>query len=350
MKVLVYGAGAVGCYLGASLAAGDHDVTLIARMIAAEAIRKAGLNLAQPAGPDLRVQPETLTSVRQAFLEGRTYDLLLLAMKSYDVQEALDPLIAFCPQPFPPIITLQNGIGIEKMVRETLETQNVIAASLTTPVSRPTPDHVNVERAGRGLALAPTRPEQDVRQWVKLFQDAGIQSRLIDDHRRMKWSKALLNMLGNATSAIINRHPATVYEYGPIFDLEMEMLREALTVMREMKLKVVDLPGVPTTRLIMARRFLPQFLLRPILSRIVAGGRGDKLPSFHIDLTGGRRENEVLYHNGAVAAAGERLGVATPVNEALNDILLKMARGEMDWQTFDGSPQRLIAEVEKYRA
>jgi 2-dehydropantoate 2-reductase len=348
MKVLVYGAGAVGSYLGAMLANHNHDVTLVVRPQAAQTIGKSGLRLSRPEHPDRSASVRVVTSVRQAFLED-SYDIIMLAMKSYDVAEALNPLIAFAPTPFPRLLTLQNGIGIEEMVSNEIEDVELIAGSLTTPVRRQTPDHIVVERDDRGLALAPTRKRQDVRPWVNMFNEAGVSCERIGNHRSMKWSKALLNMIGNASSAIINRHPRAVYDYGPTYRLEMEMLEEALTVMGRLKLKVVDLPGTPATRLAFAVRRLPNMLVKPVLTRIVADGRGNKMPSFHMDLSAGRKESEVIYHNGAVAAAGEELGIATPVNAALSKTLVKMARGEIDWQVFDGNPARLIEEVKRYR-
>lgn len=349
MRILVYGAGAVGTFVGARLVHQGHDVTLVTRIVAAEAIAKNGLRLSQPSGPDLLVRPRTVTSLRQAFLDDQRYELIILAVKSYDVDEALNPLIAFGPRPYPLLLTLQNGIGIEELIIEALETDGVIAGALTTPVSRLTPDHIRVEHAGRGLALAPTTKKQDIRPWVQLFSEAGIPCQRLRDHRSMKWSKALLNMLGNATSAILNRHPGAIYSHGPTFELEMEMLAEALRVMKRLKIKVVDLPGTPTTRLAFAVRRLPNALVKPILSRIVSEGRGEKMPSFHVDLSNGRSESEVLFHNGAIADAAQKVGLPAPVNHALSDILQKLVRQELDWKIFDGNPQRLLEEVDKYR-
>jgi ketopantoate reductase len=73
------------------------------------------------------------------------------------------------------------------------------------------------------------------------------------------------------------------------------------------------------------------------------------MPSFHIDIMAGREQNEVTYHNGAVSQAGERLGIPTPVNEALDDILIKIAHREIDYEVFNGRPKRLVAEVQKYK-
>jgi 2-dehydropantoate 2-reductase len=103
-----------------------------------------------------------------------------------------------------------------------------------------------------------------------------------------------------------------------------------------------------TGQLVFAIKRLPDVLVQPILGKVVSAGRGDKMPSFHIDLTARKENNEVKYHNGAVAEMGRQAGIATPVNIALNDIVLKLAKGELDFEIFNGNPKRLVTEVRKY--
>jgi 2-dehydropantoate 2-reductase len=348
MKFLVYGAGAVGSYLGVMLAQQGHDVTLLIRPDTAQLLGETGVRVSLPDGSVIRARPELASGVRRVFEQELPYDVILLAVKSYDVEAALNPLIAFAPRPYPAVITLQNGIGLEEKVQEALEGATVIAGSLTTPLSRETPDHVRVERAGRGLALAATVPKQKVKPYVELFNEAGITTEAFRDFRAMKWSKALLNMVGNATSAIVNRHPRIIYENKATYRLEMKMLEETLRVMQGLKLSVVDLPGAPATKLASAVQGTFSFLAKPVLTRIVGDGRGNKMPSFHIDLAAGKRHNEVLYHNGAVAAAGQQINIPVPVNTALTDILMKLVRRELDWEIYDGNPTKLVHDVETY--
>jgi len=347
MKILVFGAGAVGGYLGARLASNGHDVTLVTRRPAAEAIERHGMTLVQD-GKQMVTRPVVVPALRQAFMDGADYELILLTMKAYDAQAALYELVAFCPT-VPTVLTLQNGIGIEETFAAEFGTQQVIAGSLTTPLSHETSHNIVVERSDRGLGLAPVEPGAKIDQWINLFQSAGVETEHYDDYRSMKWSKALLNMVGNASSAILNRHPRMVYDYGPTFDMEIAMLRETLAVMKAKNIKTVDLPGAQARRLATAVRRLPKSLVKPVLTRIVSSGRGNKMPSFHIDLMAGREQNEVSYHNAVVARDGTELGIEVPVNMALSDILLKIALKEIDYQVFNGRPKRLVAEVESYR-
>lgn len=347
MKILVYGAGAVGGYLGAQLCFSNHDVTFIDMETVVNVINNDGLAVTQ-GGRTQTARPKAVSSVAQAFMgDTANYDLILMGVKSYDLKAALDPLVAFCPAPNT-IITIQNGIGVERPFINQYGAEHIVAGSFTIPIRKETINHLIIERADRGLALAPTQAKQNIKPWLQLFEQAGIQTEGIKDFQSMKWSKAMLNIIGNATSAILNRPPGTVYKSAAIFDLEVRMLRETLAVMKKLKLKVVDLPGSPASRLARAVNRMPKALIKPIMSRLVASGRGDKMPSFHIDLTNQTGKSEVLFHNGAIAKAGMENGVPTPVNAALTDVLWKLTRNELDWREFDGKPGRLLAEVRRF--
>ena len=103
----------------------------------------------------------------------------------------------------------------------------------------------------------------------------------------------------------------------------------------------VDLPKLPVRALALALR-LPPFLARPVLVKVVGGGRGGKMPSFHIDLHAGRRTSEVEWLQGAVVRYGEKFGVPTPVNRLLTETLLALVRGEVPITEFSHQPEKLI--------
>ncbi len=348
MEILIFGAGAVGGYLGARLAHVGNGVTLVSRRPAAEAIRRNGLTLKE-SGQRLRAKPDIAASLREAVADDKRIDVVILCVKSYDAQAALYELVAFC-QTVPPIITMQNGIGVEDLIAEEIGKERVIAGSLTTPLSHETSHSIVVERSDRGIGLAPVEAGQDIKRWVELFKEAGITTKSQKDYQALKWSKALVNMIGNASSAILNRHPRVIYSFKPTFNLEMDMLKETIAVMHAKEIDTIDLPGVPTNRLVMSIKRLPRALVKPVLTNIVGSGRGNKMPSFHIDLMSGREKNEVTFHNGAVARVGKEVGVETPVNFALNEILTKIASKEIDYQVFNGRPKRLVAEVKNYKS
>ena len=347
MKILIYGAGAVGGFIGSRLFQQKHDVTLVSRKVTGALIKQHGL-LVTEEGRTRKLDLQVLPTIAAAFMDEPRYDLIILGMKAYDVEATLDPLVAFCPQP-PPIIALQNGIGVEELLAAQFGAEQIIAGSVTIPIRKESANHLLVEKTDRGIALAPVASGQSIKSWAALFKDAGLKTAVMRDYRSLKWSKAFLNIIGNATAAILNRKPRLIYQSDSVFELEFGMLQEMLAVMRAAKIKVVDLPGASASRLAFGMRRLPKSLFRPMLTRLVTDGRGDKMPSFYIDLNSGKGQSEVLFHNGAVARKGAELGVPAPINAALTDILWRLTIEDLDWRAFDGRPRRLLQAVKNHR-
>lgn len=351
MKFLIYGAGAVGSYFGALLAQAQHEVVLVSRSTYAR-IEKNGLTVVRANQKTFNVKVQAVSSLRQALVlaeeAGKPYDYIFLTMKMYDLPTAIDELIAFCPDNPPMLVALQNGIGAEEKLTKHYPAEKVIAGSVTVPVSVDASFNVVEEKGGRGLGLAPVGGRGISKHLMQALKEAGIETVVVKNYLEMKWSKLLINVIGNATAAILNRRPGIVYKSTPLFRLEVRMLKEVLAVMKGLKLNVVNLPGMPATRLVFGLKWLPEPFLKPLMTNVVAGGRGDKAPSFHLDLIANKRKNEVLYHNGAVNLSGRELNIPTPVNAALTDILLQLVHEEIDSHKYDGNPKELLKSVNEY--
>ena len=160
----------------------------------------------------------------------------------------------------------------------------------------------------------------------------------------MKWSKMLTNLLANPASAILDMSAAEIYAHKDLYKLEIDMLRECLAVMQAQGIDVVDLPGTPVKALAFATK-LPLWLSKPLLGHAAGTGRGDKMPSFHIDLHSGRGKSEVDFLHGAVVRAGEKSGVSTPVNKILTDTLLALTSGEITLEKYAKQPEKFLAEL-----
>ncbi|MEZ4515859.1 MAG: ketopantoate reductase C-terminal domain-containing protein [Chloroflexota bacterium] len=283
-------------------------------------------------------------SLEQAIQDQPNYDLIILGMKSYDLESAVQSLTSTGSR-LPTLMTTQNGIGVEEIVECHAEGAGVIAGAVTIPVRRAAGNQLIVEKQGRGMGLSTVGENIPVEPYAALMQRAGIEVVAVSDYRSMKWSKALLNTMSNATSAILDMTPQELYQVPSIVDLETHMLRETLAVIDQQQLEIIDLPGAPARWLARGIRIGPYLLMRAILRRGVAGSRGEKMPSFHMDLYSGRKRSEVVFHNGAIADAGESLGVPVPVNRALNDTLMRLVTGEADPSWYAHQPARLLAEV-----
>lgn len=338
---VVVGAGAVGSFLGATLAAAGWDVTLLGRRGGAGGSPAAIV----VSGPGDR---QTTIRVRRTGDSGAappSPDLVLLAVKMYDLEAALQTAARW---PEAPLVTVQNGVGAEERAR-TARTSAVIALSLTTAVEL-SPGGVARRRIG-GLGIAPVQGDTAAlrRELGDAFADGGLPVAQCHDAAAMKWSKLLANLVGNATSALLDMDPGAVWRHRAGFDLERRQLREALAVMRAQRLPVVSLPGGEVGLLLLGLR-LPAMVARPVIASAVARVRGGKDPSLRIRLReGGTDPTEIRWLNGAVAEAGRRHGVAAPVNTALASLVQQAAVDPVAADRWRGQPAALLAAAADWR-
>lgn len=308
-RVAVLGAGAVGTLLGGLLAGAGAEVVLLDPRVP-----DAGgeIVIHEPGGR--RVAAAVRRIDDPAGLDAPP-DLVVLAVKMFDLAGALDDLRAW---PTVPVLTIQNGVGAEDLVATARPGAPHVAGSLTAPVERPGPHEVRWRgRGGIGLAPVNAAAEPALAWLIAAFGAAGLPARRIADARAMKWSKLLANLVGNALSALADRDPAEIYADPDLAGLEQRQLREALDVMGALGIRPVGLPAANVPLLALGIR-LPGPLFRLAVGRVAGGARGGKSPSLRLHLRGATAgPSEVAWLNGAVARAGVRQGVATPVNAAL---------------------------------
>ena len=348
LSVLVFGAGAIGTYIGGSLALAGHQLVFVEQTRVVDELRERGLRLdltldeRRKTKDVSRIDPSSfriVPALEEALRYG-PFDVALFALKSFDTPAALEGLKPFADK-MPPILCLSNGVSNEPAIADALGKDKVIYGTVTTAVGRRGAGDIVLERL-RGVGVARGHPLSE--KLNSAFDKAYLNSRLFDKADSMKWSKMLTNLIANPTSAILDMTAGEVFANRDLYKLEIEMLRECLAVMKAQDIEVVDLPGTPVRALAFATT-LPLWLSRPLLSRAAGTGRGSKMPSFHIDLHNGRGKSEVEYLHGAVVRAGEKFNVPTPVNSVLTKTLMALTNKEIPLEEFSHKPEKLLSKV-----
>jgi len=378
-RIVVIGAGAIGCFVGGKLAAAGIDVTLVGRAGTAAAVRNRGLELRVAGGAAQTVRSvAAAASTREAFLSqergtGRAsqseitaalpspFDLAILAVKSYDTEPALAELAdaaATAVSPLPPVLSLQNGVGNEETIAARLGPDSVIAGTITAPVEVLEPGTVQVTKprfvvglapwktastasAGAGVEDSASRNQVSLCTISRYLASAGIPAKVYADAPGMKWSKLIMNMIGNATSAILAQPPGVTFADTRIANLEIDALREALRVMSASGIPPLNVEKYPLGALAPLLRFGPRALVRPALQRMVSGARGGKMPSLCLDLDAGKLGSEIGWYNGAIVSKGEEVGVETPVNLLLTQTVRQLVAQPQQRAAWRGNFDRL---------
>jgi len=348
LKFLVFGAGAIGTYIGGSLVLAGYQVVFVEQPKMVEELRQKGLRLDLTIDERRNTKDVSIIEPRSFVIEPSLeealkygpFDAAIFALKSFDTVSAMEGLKPFAEK-LPPLLCLSNGVDNEPAIAAALGQNKVVYGTVTTAIGRRGAGSIVLEKL-RGVGVAAGHPLSE--KLVEALDNAYLKCRLYPDALSMKWSKMLTNLVANPTSAILNLTAAQVFADKRLYKIEINMLKECLTVMKAMNLEVTDLPGTPVKALAFATT-LPLWLSKPFLSKAAGSGRGAKMPSFHIDLYSGRPQSEIEFLHGAVAREGAKRGVPTPVNKILTETLMALTRKEIPLEDYAGKPEKLLTKL-----
>jgi 2-dehydropantoate 2-reductase len=302
-------------------------VTVFDRAQLVDTVRARGLRIIQPENETIVTNLSASTSLKEIFAQTPRFDLAIVCVKAFDTVTAIQALRPYADR-IDRILTPQNGVSNEELLGMAFGRKNIISGTVLNPIAVPEIGVVRLEKAGRGLGLAPL--EGSIDPFSEVLRGTQLPVRVYDDYRAMKWSKLILNLIGNATSAILDMTTRETFADQRVFKIEVAMLREALAVMGAQSIGTVNLPGSPVRLLAFGIRYAPRPILYRILRPMVAGGRGDKPPSLLVDMRSGRTQAEIDELNGAIVKAGKTSGVKTPVNTALVGIVHDLLEKKVD--------------------
>lgn len=337
-SVLVYGAGAVGGYLGGLLGAApvDLDVALLGRPAVVEGVRRHGLVLKE-AWKETVTHPQVLTDVREA----DPAELAILCVRAFDVAQSLDDLHTLIGDRGM-VLAMQNGVGTEETLARALGRQRVLVGTLTVAVSMEEPGIIRPTGPRGGVALA-TMDGGPVPPWIADAMTAtGLPLKLLPEYRTLRWSKLLLNMLGAPSGAILDVGMDRIAADPHLFRIEQLAFREATRVIDHQHIRTTGLPGYPVSLIRKVMR-LPGPAAQRLIGPRMVGARGQRSPAIRADIKRGK--TEVRWLNGAVVEAGVQFGVPTPVNSALTALTQELTVNVEARREYAERPDRLVAYV-----
>ena len=298
MKIVIAGAGAMGCLFAAMIAGAEHKLHLLEQDAGrVAAIRCSGISIKRD-GVELSV---TMPAITSNVCDVGIADIILLLVKAYDTENAIQACLPAIG-PHTTVLTLQNGLGnIEAITRYV--PQSLILAG-TTAHGATLLGNGRVRHAGSGdTVIGALVPEGVMRAYAvqEFFQSAGIPTMVVHDINSVLWGKLLVNVGINALTAIMG------VKNGRVGDTEHlhAVMRRAVLEGAAVALRLgISLP-------------YPDPVER---TAEVCRATAENISSMNQDIRSGRR-TEIDSINGVVAAYGRRLGIATPVNCILTSLI-----------------------------
>ncbi|MEV0292022.1 2-dehydropantoate 2-reductase [Nocardia sp. NPDC050710] len=324
MNVMVLGAGSIGVFVGGKLAAAGAEVIFVGRPRVLDEITASGLRLTDLDGGEVAVAPDGFRVATEPEEVGSA-DLVLVTVKSAATADAVRGLTGKI-RPGTVVLSLQNGIGNDTVIREILPTCVVLAGMVMFNVVHH-PDGW-FHRGTDGVIAVQDDPA--LAEFAGVFDRAGLALRRYPDLRPVRWAKLLLNLNNpiNALSGRPLREELADRDYRRCLALTQA---EALATMNRARIRparLTPLPPALMTRLLTA----PDGVFRRVAGKVLAIDPVAR-SSMADDLALGRK-TEISWLCGEIVGLGAMVGMPTPVNQRLIELIVAAEQG--DQRTWTG--------------
>jgi len=296
MKICVVGCGAVGSLFAAHLAkAGEAEVWAYdVSKEHTEAIRKSGLRLSGAA--DLTAKLNATSDPHEL----PRCDYGIVATKAIHTRQAISQ-VAHVFDSNSAVCSVQNGVGNEEIIAE--HAQQVIRGTTFPAGHLISPGHIGYDIKG-DTWIGPFEPTntsmKKVEELAGLITRSGMNTIALKDARGAQWTKLIFNAATNPVGALTLLHHGAATRFAATGQLFNDLIAEGEAVAKKLG---IELHGDP----------------RQLVEK-GANAPGKHRASMLQDVLA-KRQTEVDFMNGAIVDHGEKVGVPTPLNKAIWELI-----------------------------
>ncbi|NNC48179.1 MAG: 2-dehydropantoate 2-reductase [Sphingomonas sp.] len=306
-RIVIAGAGSIGCFVGGVLALAGRDVKLLGRGELAQRVSRDGLHVSDNDGLDGQLTPQQVPMrVDPSCLERA--DVIFVTVKSGASAEMGRIIAEHAPQDSI-VVSLQNGVTNADVLRAALPHHDVRAGVVGFNAVQ-TPDG-RFHRATSGPLMA----ERGDPSISHLFKGAALTLDERADLKPVQYGKLLIN-LNNALNALSGIPLKTQLEQRDWRRLMADQIDEGIAVLRAEGIDPEAATPIPS-------KWMPRLLRLPTpLFKLVARQTFKIDPearsSMAEDFDRGRK-TEVEALQGAIIALADKHGIAVPLNRSIRE-------------------------------
>ncbi len=299
MRVLVMGAGAVGCLFGEALARVGCDVTFVARGAQLSALRERGLEVRGGRKTQTLRHPRIVATPAEA---GVSFDLALFTVKTYDTLPAARCLLPALG-PLTAVLTLQSGIDSAEEVGGIVGRERMLLGTVLVSVRLPAPGVIVQSSPNRQVTVGELSGEatERVKMVASALEEAGFAVTLSADPRMAAWEKLIVLAPHATLTSVCGLTLGEIWDTHEGLALNRQLVEEAVAVARA---SGVALPADAEARAMV----------------LLMGCCSEARSSMAIDFEA-RRRVELEAITGAVVRRGHEARVPTPGFDALYQVL-----------------------------
>ena len=289
--ILIVGTGALACLFAARLSAIGAEVTLLGTWREGLKALQKGVRLEE--NGEETIYPVRATS-NPSDCFGMRYALVLV--KAWQTERAARQL-GMCLAPDGVALTLQNGYGNRETLAERLGPNNVALGVTTTGATLTGPGRVRP--GGQGTLSVESHPR--LGPVIALLRDAGFVVKETPNADSLVWSKLVINAAINPLTALLRVPNGELLERPSARALMADLAREAAAVAATLNIPLTFDDPVSAAENVALRT-------------------SHNFSSMYQDVQRGAL-TEIDAICGAVVHVGEQVGVPTPVNRVMWELV-----------------------------
>lgn len=312
LKIAIFGAGSIGCYLGGQLVHRGCDVTFLGRKKFQKEILKNDLTLTHFERTALNLKPNDFEFSLDPKSISET-DIILVTVKSQDTQLAAQTIEKHAKAEAL-IISFQNGVSNKVDLEENLPKHKILGAVVPFNVTVTGPGTFHCGTEGN---LSVESGDEKLSELVAAFSKSGQGLDIYDDILPVQWGKLLVN-LNNALNTLTGgtlRDGLMQRDYRKAL---AAIISEGLTIVRHANIEPADFGKASADKMIKILR-LPNFIYGMIMNKIVkidASARSSMLDDLEMG-----RSSEIDYLQGEVVKLAQKTSQSAPYNQKILDLI-----------------------------
>lgn len=297
MKIVVIGAGAMGCLYGAYLSRENEVVMLDSYEPQVDAINQSGITVLEEDGTE-----NHFSDVR-AMKSGEysdTADLVIVFVKSTFTESALEINKSLFGEKTL-VMTLQNGAGNDRKIAKYVRPENIIIGTSKHNSVNLGNGHVRHSGSGATTIGSNHGNNENLEVISDTLTSCGFLTEIAEDIQRIIWSKLFVNLSINTFTAITRSPIGSMIENKYAWDFAEKMICEA-----------VDVAEADGTH----------FSYMEVLNMVhhVCEDAGKGYSSMYQDVTR-KIPTEIDAINGAIVQQAKLYNVAAPYNTLIVDLI-----------------------------
>ncbi|MFX0181630.1 MAG: ketopantoate reductase family protein [Candidatus Hodarchaeota archaeon] len=326
MRVAVIGVGAIGGPIAAHIAENGVDITAVTKYKdVADLIQSKGIKL-QGLETERYVSMKAVPSIEQ--LEGK-FEIIFLAMKAMNVLDATEALLPFLNYDSV-VVTLQNGV-VEDDVASIVGKNRVIGAVVVWASTMVRPGVIKRTADGQffiGLLDETGNQKQleKVATLLKFCQPVTV----TDNIYGILYNKLGINAAINGIGAISGLTLGQMADNSQIRLSFMNISTETITIANELGIKIKKIGDFHPQDIMFTGSDSPTDLKKKhqIIQKIFGPYKDVKASTLQ-SLERGQL-SEIDYLNGYIAKKGKELGIPTPINSTITQIVKEIEKGKRE--------------------